>query len=228
MVMELKIMKIYKLTFESKKGFAMVMALVLLVAMASMSVAMLGLIEKSSKTTVSSSQNTTVIHAAEFAVEAGRLWLVDQLSLSGTEPITITNDENEAISGACLGLHGYTDNTQFIYYANKAANIRFGQETDTNFGRYNYTYYVQRIGHHSTLNGYNFIPQTTMGADGLVAGTKNSRRIFYRVIGCGYGPDPNYIVPMQGYFSAGGDDPSHETNANLDARSLKSEGYFKP
>ena len=59
---------------------------------------MLGLIEKNSKTTASSSQNTTVVHAAEFAVEAGRLWLVDQLSLSGTEPITITNDENEAIS----------------------------------------------------------------------------------------------------------------------------------
>ena len=59
------------------KGFAMVMALVLLVALGSMSVAMLGLIQKNSKTTVSSSQNTTVVHAAEFAVEAGRLWLVD-------------------------------------------------------------------------------------------------------------------------------------------------------
>ena len=104
----------------------------------------------------------------------------------------------------------------------------FGEETDANFGRYNYTYYVQRIGHHSTLNGYNFIPQTTMGPDGLVAGTKNSRRIFYRVIGCGFGPNPDYIVPIQGYFSAGGDDPAGVTNANLDARSLKSEGYFKP
>lgn len=225
--MEMELKQLNK-KFNNHKGFAMVMALVLLVALSSMSVAMLGLIQKNSKTTVSSGENTTVIHAAEFGVEAGRLWLVDQLSLSGTDPITITNDDNEQISGTCLGLHGYTDTSEFVYFANKAANIRFGEETDTNFGRYNYTYYVQRIGHHSTLNGYNFIPQTTKGADGLVAGSKNSRRIFYRVIGCGFGPNPNYIVPLQGYFSAGGDDPSNTVNANLDARSLKSEGYYKP
>ena len=32
-----------------------------------------------------------------------------------------------------------------------------------------------------------------------------ARRIFYRIISCGLGPNQNYIVPMQAYFSIGGE-----------------------
>ena len=36
--------------------------------------------------------------------------------------------------------------------------------TEADFGRYTYEFYVQRIGNHTTLNGFNFIPQSTEGA----------------------------------------------------------------
>ena len=213
---------------KNKKGFALILAMLVMVSLAAMSIAMYEIILKSSKSTVATSQKGTVVHVAEFALEAGRLWLADQLSLSGINPITIINDETEQVSGDCLALHGYTDTTAYVYYANKVSNVSFGPSDDTNFGRYTYAYYVQRTGHHSTINGFNYIPQSTTGPETMTSGTTNNRRIFYRVIACGYGPNSTYIVPLQGYFSGGGDDPSGATNANLDARSLKSEGYFKP
>ncbi|MDC1280393.1 hypothetical protein N8Z07_03685 [Pelagibacteraceae bacterium] len=213
---------------KNKKGFALILAMLVMLSLAAMSVAMYEIILKSTKSTVSTSQKGTVVHVAEFALEAGRLWLVDQLSLSGIDPITVINNQSERVSGNCLALHGYTDTTAYVYFANKVANVSFGPSDDANFGRYTYTYYVQRTGYHSTINGYNYIPQSTTGPETMSSGTTNNRRIFYRVIACGYGPDSSYIVPLQGYFSGGGDDPSGEANANLDARSLKSEGYFKP
>ena len=213
---------------KSKKGFTLILATLVMISLAAMSIAMYEIILKSSKSTVSTSQKGTVVHVAEFALEAGRLWIVDQLSLSGIDPITIINNQSERVSGNCLGLHGYTDTTAFIYFANKVSNVSFGPSNDTNFGRYTYSYYIQRTGHHATINGYNYIPQSTTGPETFSSGTTNNRRIFYRVIACGYGPNSNYIVPLQGYFSGGGDDPSGEASANLDARSLKSEGYFKP
>ena len=112
--------------------------------------------------------------------------------------ITLTN---RSISGDCLALHGYTNTSNNIHYAFRKINQNFAEiGTETDFGRYTYEYYVQRIGNHTTLNGFNFIPQSTEGADTLTPTTYNNRRIFYRVISCGYGPNENKIVPFNFFF----------------------------
>ena len=49
-------------------------------------------------------QVNTISQAAEFGLESGRLWLVDQISKGGTSPIVIANTRKLSISGDCLGL----------------------------------------------------------------------------------------------------------------------------
>ena len=157
-------------------------------------------------------------------MEKKLLWLVDQMSKSGTAAITITNANNISISGDCLALHGYTNTSNNVHYAFRKVSQSFAEiGTETDFGRYTYEFYVQRIGNHTTLNGYNFIPQTTEGSDTLTPTTYNNRRIFYRVISCGYGPNRNKIVPLQLFLSAGGDGATGNV-----ARSINIEGYYKP
>ena len=90
---------------KKEKGFVLALTMIVLLALATFSVAMMGILEKNADTRVRASQVNTVNQAAEFAVESGRLWLVDQLTRSGTEAIVITNTESSAISGDCLGLH---------------------------------------------------------------------------------------------------------------------------
>lgn len=210
---------------KKEKGFVLALTMIVLLALATFSVAMMGILEKNADTRVRASQVNTVNQAAEFAVESGRLWLVDQLTRSGTEAIIITNTESSAISGDCLGLHGYTDTTNFIHYSYRQLNQTFatGAGETANFGRYRYEFYVQRIGNHTTLNGWNYIPQDTQGAETISPNTYNNRRIFYRVISCGYGPNNEKIVPLQGFFSAGGDGATGNV-----ARSLNVEGFYKP
>ena len=209
---------------KKEKGFALVLALLVLVALSTMSIAMLGIIQTNSANSVRSHQVNTVAQTAEFGIDSGRLWLVDQLSKSGNSAIVITNSEKVQISGECLALHGYTDTTERIYYSYRKINQNFASMgTETDFGRYTYELYVQRIGNHSTINGYNFIPQPTQGSDSLSVNSYNDRRIFYRVISCGYGPNGEKIVPLQGYFSAGGDGATGNV-----ARSLNNEGFYRP
>ena len=209
---------------SSKKGFVLALTLLVLLAISSFSVAMMGVIQQNSKGSVRSHQVNTVNQAAEFGLDSGRLWLVDQMSKSGTAAITITNATNISISGDCLALHGYTNTSNNVHYAFRKVSQSFAEiGTEADFGRYTYEFYVQRIGNHTTLNGYNFIPQTTEGSDTLTPTTYNNRRIFYRVISCGYGPNRNKIVPLQLFLSAGGD----SATGNV-ARSINIEGYYKP
>ena len=216
-----------KKIFKRNKGFALVLSLVVLVAITTMSVAMMGLIMSQSKNSVRSHQNATAIHSAEFAIESGRLWLVDQLTLTGTDPLIIRNTLNTSVSGECLALHGYTDNTAQIYYSKKKNNQNFSSQ-DTDFIRYKYEFYVQRIGYHTTINGYNYVPQSTTQTDVIAAGLFTNRRVFYRVIGCGFGPNTgNQIIPLVGYYSSGGDEPAGSA-VNLISRELRTEGYNKP
>ena len=209
-----------------KKGFALILALLVLLSLSVMTIALMDMTQKNSRTTVASSQNITINHAAEAAVEAGRLWLVDQLTISGTDAIIITNTLNETIAGKCLGLHGYTDGTLNVWYAKKSSNVNFAPSSESNFGRFTYTYYVQRIGYQTTVNGYNFIKQPTTSSDSLLSFQKNNRNIFYRVLGCGFGPQQNFVSTLQGFFSAGKD--TGLPGSNKDARNVLTEGYFKP
>ena len=209
---------------KKEKGFALLLTFFVLIALSTMSIAMLAIIQTSSVNVARSHQVNSVIQAAEYGIDTGRLWLVDQLTKTGLNAIVITNSRNSRVDGECLALHGYTNTVLYVHYAyqqNKQVLVNPG--SDGNFGRYDYEFYVQRIGNHSTLNGYNFIRQTTQGADTLTTNSSNKRRIFYRVISCGYGPNDEKIVPLQGYFSSGGDG----TVGNV-PRSLKNEGFYRP
>lgn len=209
---------------SKNRGFVLALTLLVLMAISSFSVAMMGIMQKNSKNSVKSHQVNTVNQASEYGLESGRLWLIDQMSRSGTAAITIVNSNNNSISGDCLALHGYTNSSNNIHYAFRKINQNFaeiGNESD--FGRYTYEFYIQRIGNHTTLNGFNYIPQSTEGPDTLAPTTYNNRRIFYRVISCGYGPNLKKIVPLQLYLSAGGDGAT----GNI-ARALNIEGYYRP
>ena len=216
-------MRYQSLVCTNSKGFVLPFVLVVLLALTSFSVAMLEVIKSGALKTVKSHQVNTVSQAAEFGLEAGRLWLVDQMSKSGTSPIVITNNKKTDITGDCLGLHGYTDTTQKIWYGFRKQNQDLTLITDADYGRYSYEFYIQRVGHQSTLDGYNYIPQTTQGSDSLTVNTTNDRRIFYRVLSCGYGPNDEKIIPLQLFLSTGGDG----STGNI-ARSVNIEGYYKP
>jgi|TARA_B100000530_G_C15927951_1_gene475715 Tfp pilus assembly protein PilX len=212
------------INFRKKKGFVLALTLFVILAISSFSVAMMGIIQKNSQNSIRSHQINTVNQAAEFGLESGRLWLTDQMSRSGTTAITVTNSNNVSITGDCLALHGYTNSANNIHYAFRKINQSFAEiGSESDFGRYTYEFYVQRIGNHTTLNGYNYIPQETEGPDTLSPTVYNSRRIFYRVISCGYGPNLNKIVPLQLYLSAGGDGATGNV-----ARAINIEGYYRP
>ena len=185
---------------------------------------MMGIIELNSKNAVRSHQVNTVQQAAEYGLESGRMWLMDEFTRSGDAAITIPNLANSSITGDCLALHGYTNTSSNVHYAYRQLNQNFAEiDNESDFGRYIYEFYVQRIGNHSTINGYNYIPQSTEGPDSLTPSTYNNRRIFYRVISCGYGPDTNKIIPLQLYLIAGGDGATGNV-----ARSVSIEGYYRP
>ena len=74
------------------------------------------------------------------------------MSASGTDAITITNTENSSITGDCLALHGYTNTANNVHYAFRQTNQNFAAiAVESDFGRYSYEFYVQRIGFHTTL-----------------------------------------------------------------------------
>ena len=209
---------------KKEKGFALLLTFFVLIALSTMSIAMLGIIQTSSVNVARSHQVNSVVQAAEYGIDTGRLWLIDQLTKTGLNAIVLTNSQHNEVSGDCLALHGYTNTALFVHYAyQQIKKVLVSPVSESNFGRYQYEFYVQRIGNHSTLNGYNFIRQTTQGADTLTTNSSNKRRIFYRVISCGYGPNDEKIVPLQGYFSSGGDG----TVGNV-PRSLKNEGFYRP
>ena len=68
-----------------------------------------------------------------------------------------------------MALHGYTNSANNIHYAFRKINQSFAEiGSESDFGRYTYEFYVQRIGNHTTLNGYNYIPQETEGPLGFL------------------------------------------------------------
>ena len=110
---------------KNKRGFVLALTMLVLLAISSFSVAMLAITQLNSANSVKSHQINTVQQAAEYGLESGRLWLVDQLSSSGTDAITITNTENSSITGDCLALHGYTNTANNVHYAFRQTNQNF-------------------------------------------------------------------------------------------------------
>ena len=122
---------------KKEKGFALLLTFFVLIALSTMSIAMLGIIQTSSVNVARSHQVNSVIQAAEYGIDTGRLWLVDQLTKTGLNPIVITNSRNGEVLGDCLALHGYTDIAQFVYYAHQQDKIVLvNPGSDSNFGRY--------------------------------------------------------------------------------------------
>ena len=210
---------------KKEKGFVLALTILILLALSTFSVAMMGILKTNADNRGTAHKANLVKQAAEYGLERGRLWLVDNMSAQGTNAIVITNSENTAVTGDCLGLHGYTNTSNFIHYAYRQVGADFADSgVDSRLSEYTYDVYVQRIGNHTTTNGYNYIPTPTEGADNLTANQFTSRRLFYRAIACGYGPSgSNQIVPLQVYLSVGGDGATGNV-----ARSVNIEGYFTP
>ena len=216
-------MRYKSVVYKKSNGYVLALTMLIIFALSSFSIAMLQIVRTNAKNIVKNQQINSVQQAAEYGLESGRLWLLDQMTRSGgDDPIVITNTQNTNITGDCLGLHGYTNTSLKVWYAYKRDLENFTVNTDTNFSRFSYEFYVQRVGNQSTIDGYNYIPQTTEGSDSLTVNSYNSRRIFYRVISCGYGPN-NKIVPLQLFLSSGGDGSSGNVS-----RAINIEGFYRP
>jgi len=265
------------LTFMIKKdkGVALLLTLFVLMALSTMSVAMLSIIQTSAKNSVRIHQSIATQQAAEFGIEDGKLELVEKFT---SDEEIVTNEEVlnrltldavyaattaagntiSKLTKSCLALHGYTTDealTAFtnIYYslasssANKYINdtLNPGSQilnpdyktytgpknfvnNDPEFGsgKYTYIYFLQRVGMDTTFDGFNFAQQSTYVEDIIEQHTlfDGSRRIFYRIISCGLGPNQNYIVPMQAYFSIGGQDGE----TNFTQKNIINEGFYRP
>ena len=265
------------LTFMIKKdkGVALLLTLFVLIALSTMSVAMLSIIQTSAKNSVRIHQSIATQQAAEFGIEDGKLELVERFT-SDEEIVTneevlnrLTLDADYAATTAagntiskltksCLALHGYTTDealpafTDIHYSLASSSADKYIEDTQNpgsqilnpdykiytgpkNFvnndpefgsGKYTYIYFLQRVGMDTTFDGFNFAIQSTYVADTIAENTDfdGSRRIFYRIISCGLGPNQNYIVPMQAYFSIGGQDG----DTNFTQKNIINEGFYRP
>jgi Tfp pilus assembly protein PilX len=211
---------------KKEKGFILALTMMVLLALSSFSIAMLAVVQTSSDNRVRAHQSTLINQAAEFGLESGRLWLVDQMSSQGTSAIVISNTQNtlqNSNNRECLKMHGYSGGTQRVYFAFSDINQEFANVgQDARLSQYSYDMYVQKIGNHTTSNGWNYIPTPTEGPSDLSVATFSNRRLFYRVIACGYGPNRQKIVPLQLYLSVGGDGATGNV-----ARSVNIEGYYR-
>ena len=93
---------------KKEKGFVLALTILILLALSTFSIAMMGILKTNADNRGTAHKANLVKQAAEYGLERGRLWLVDNMSAQGTNAIVITNSENTAITGDCLGLHGYT------------------------------------------------------------------------------------------------------------------------
>ena len=265
------------LTFMIKKdkGVALLLTLFVLIALSTMSVAMLSIIQTSAKNSVRIHRSIATQQAAEFGIEDGKLELVERFT---SDEEIVTNEEVlnrltldvvyaattpagntiSKLTKSCLALHGYTTNEALPAFTNIHYSLASSSEdkyindpenpgsqilnpdykiytgpknfvnNDPEFGsgKYTYIYFLQRVGMDTTFDGFNFAIQSTYVADTIAENTDfdGSRRIFYRIISCGLGPNQNYIVPMQAYFSIGGQDG----DTNFTQKNIINEGFYRP
>ena len=282
------------ITKKKDKGVALLLTMFILIALSSMSIAMLSIIQTSSKNTVRAHRSVVTYQAAEFGIETGRVSLVEEFS---EEDKILTNDirldrndrtfasERIAIEDAviswedvglddlepeealftekCLALHGYTTVEtellfRYIHYAqasnsipkypvvpnpddapNENYNIYSGElvafsNQDALYENYSYIYFLQRVGKDETFDGFNFELQNTYESDTDLFDEPfdGLKRIFYRIISCGFGPDEKYIVPLKAYFSIGGrargTDGIIRRDTTFSQKNVVNEGFYRP
>ena len=68
------------ITTKKDKGVALLLTMLILIALSSMSIAMLSIIQTSSKNTVRAHRSVVTYQAAEFGIETGRVSLVEEFS----------------------------------------------------------------------------------------------------------------------------------------------------
>jgi len=286
------------ITKKKDKGVALLLTMFILIALASMSIAMLSIIQTSSKNTVRAHRSVVTYQAAEFGIETGRVSLVEEFSEENriltndirldrndrtfsSERIARNEDDvfiwedvglgdlepEEALARSlftekCLALHGYTtvvtDLFRYIHYAqasnsiakyplvanpddapNENYNIYSGElvafsNQDALYENYSYIYFLQRVGEDETFDGFNFELQNTYEDDSDLFNEQfdGSKRIFYRIISCGFGPNKEYIVPLKAYFSIGGRARSPDgiirRDTNFSQKNIVNEGFYRP
>ena len=282
------------ITKKKDKGVALLLTMFILIALSSMSIAMLSIIQTSSKNTARAHRSVVTYQAAEFGIETGRVSLVEEFS---EEDKILTNDirldrndrtfsseriarneddvfiwedvglddlepEEALFTEKCLALHGYTtvetDPFRYIYYAqasnsiakypvvanpddapNENYNIYSGElvafsNQDALYENYSYIYFLQRVGMDETFDGFNFELQNTYESDADLFDEPfdGLKRIFYRIISCGFGPDEEYIVPLKAYFSIGGlardQDGIIRRDTTFSQKNVVNEGFYRP
>jgi hypothetical protein len=119
---------------KKEKGIALMLTMLILFALATLSVALLSISQTSSINTARSHRSIVTFQAAEFGIEDGKLDLVEELIQGDGEILDNDISLNRAdpdlnpLAKNCLALHGYTepdDNPDFstIYYNYASNNI---------------------------------------------------------------------------------------------------------
>ena len=106
---------------KKDKGVALLLTLFILIALSTMSIAMLSIIVTSAKNSVRVHQSIATQKAAEFGIEDGRFELVERF-VSDEEIITneeVLNRETlDTLTKSCLALHGYTTDEDLPAFTN--------------------------------------------------------------------------------------------------------------
>lgn len=124
---------------KKEKGIALLLTLMIIIALSTMSIAMLSIIQTSAINTARSHLSVITYQAAEAGIEEARIDLMEEI-IQIKDDATLTNnlflnrtDLNQK-SESCLALHGYVEpnvgDYTSIYYALASNNIQKWDTTD--------------------------------------------------------------------------------------------------
>ena len=123
---------------KKEKGIALLLTLMILIALSTMSIAMLSIIQTSAKNTARSHLSVITYQAAEAGIEEARIDLMEEIiqikdgTLTNNLFLNRTDLNQRSIS--CLALHGYVEPNEgdytSIYYALASNNIQKWDTTD--------------------------------------------------------------------------------------------------
>ena len=124
---------------KKEKGIALLLTWIVLIALSTMSIAMLSIIQTSAKNTARSHLSVITYQAAEAGIEEARIDLMEEIIQIKDDAILTNNlflnrtDLNQK-SESCLALHGYVEpnvgDYTSIYYALASNNIQKWDTTD--------------------------------------------------------------------------------------------------
>jgi len=97
---------------KKEKGIALLLTIVVLIALSTMSIALLSIIQTSAKNTARSHRSMVANQAAEYGIEAARIDLIQDL-IQTTEVLIndkfLRRSDLSTFTTNCLALHGYTE-----------------------------------------------------------------------------------------------------------------------